>query len=168
VDDLSFEMLLITNQATKLKNYIENQIASAELASCTPAQLQEFEETFRHFDKNNNNSLSAPEFKQALAALGKDFDDETFQKLFKETAKGDENISFEEFVAFMVTLEQDRFTGTQIRESFTTLANGKAFMDDMDMRVGGLTEDDVAFVQNNMDKTDSGYDYNAYLNKMFP
>jgi Ca2+-binding EF-hand superfamily protein len=36
----------------------------------TPAQLEEFESTFRHFDSDDTNTLEIEEFTAALASLG--------------------------------------------------------------------------------------------------
>lgn len=40
------------------------------MTNLTPAQLEEFESTFRHFDKDSSNTLNLYEFKAALASLG--------------------------------------------------------------------------------------------------
>lgn len=36
----------------------------------TPAQIEEFEATFRYFDRDEENKLGLPEFSAALASLG--------------------------------------------------------------------------------------------------
>jgi Ca2+-binding EF-hand superfamily protein len=36
----------------------------------TPAQLEEFEAVFRHFDRDQTNTLGAEEFSAALSGLG--------------------------------------------------------------------------------------------------
>jgi len=40
------------------------------MTNLTPAQLEEFESTFRHFDNDDSNTLNSYEFKAALASLG--------------------------------------------------------------------------------------------------
>lgn len=40
------------------------------MTNLTPAQLEEFESTFRHFDRDSTNTLNTYEFKAALASLG--------------------------------------------------------------------------------------------------
>ena len=40
------------------------------MSNLTPAQLEQFESTFRYFDRDGNNTLSVPEMTAALASLG--------------------------------------------------------------------------------------------------
>jgi len=40
------------------------------MTNLTPAQLEQFESTFRYFDKGESNTLSQPEMTAALASLG--------------------------------------------------------------------------------------------------
>jgi len=40
------------------------------MTNLTPAQLEQFEGTFRYFARDETNTLSLPEFTAALASLG--------------------------------------------------------------------------------------------------
>lgn len=40
------------------------------MTNLTPAQLEQFESTFRYFDKDESNTLSVSELAAALASLG--------------------------------------------------------------------------------------------------
>lgn len=40
------------------------------MSNLTPAQLEQFESTFRYFDRDGNNTLNVPEMTAALASLG--------------------------------------------------------------------------------------------------
>lgn len=40
------------------------------MTNLTPAQLEQFESTFRYFDKDESNTLSQAEMTAALASLG--------------------------------------------------------------------------------------------------
>lgn len=40
------------------------------MSNLTPAELEQFESTFRYFDRDGNNTLSVPEMTAALASLG--------------------------------------------------------------------------------------------------
>lgn len=70
MDDLSFELDLVQQAVAKKLAFIENQIVSRNMTNLTPAQLEEFESTFRFFDKEHSNSLGKEEFNAALASLG--------------------------------------------------------------------------------------------------
>jgi len=69
VDDLSYEFSLVQTNVQKKLGFIENQIVARQLTNVTPQQLEDFESTFHHFDKDNSNTLNTFEFKAALAGL---------------------------------------------------------------------------------------------------
>ena len=46
------------------------QIVSRNMTNLTPAQLEQFESTFRYFDKDESNTLNQSEMTAALASLG--------------------------------------------------------------------------------------------------
>jgi Ca2+-binding EF-hand superfamily protein len=46
------------------------QIVSRNMTNLTPAQLEQFESTFRYFDKDETNTLNLFEMSGALASLG--------------------------------------------------------------------------------------------------
>jgi Ca2+-binding EF-hand superfamily protein len=46
------------------------QIVSRNLTNLTPAQIEQFESTFRYFDKDETNTLNVSEMAAALASLG--------------------------------------------------------------------------------------------------
>lgn len=66
------------------------------MTNLTPAQLEEFESTFRHFDGNETNMLTAIEFKAALASLGIVYDDAEFEGVFAKCSQGEMDVSFEQ------------------------------------------------------------------------
>lgn len=70
VDDLAFDAGLVKLAIQKKGAFIENQIAARNMTNVTPQQLEEFETSFRAFDKDNSNSLSLNEFKGVLKSLG--------------------------------------------------------------------------------------------------
>lgn len=66
------------------------------MTNLTPAQLEEFESTFRHFDNNQTNSLSSVEFNAALASLGIMYEDEEFAGVFAQCSEGGSEVTFEQ------------------------------------------------------------------------
>lgn len=46
------------------------QIVSRNMSNLTPAQLEQFESTFRYFDRDESNTLDLDEMAAALASLG--------------------------------------------------------------------------------------------------
>jgi Ca2+-binding EF-hand superfamily protein len=66
------------------------------MTNLTPAQLEEFESTFRHFDNNQTNSLSSAEFNAALASLGIMYEDDEFAGVFSHCTQGGTEVTFEQ------------------------------------------------------------------------
>lgn len=54
-DDLEFELETTEDGLKKKLAFIDNQIVSAQHTNITPAKLEEFESTFKHFDKDDTN-----------------------------------------------------------------------------------------------------------------
>lgn len=86
VEDLRFELELVTGSIAKKLAFTDNQvrltivtfteilkrsqIVSRNMTNLTPAQLEQFESTFRYFDKDESNTLNQFEMSAALASLG--------------------------------------------------------------------------------------------------
>lgn len=83
--DLEFELGLVTQSIAKKISFIDNQvrissnisylnnlaqIVSRNMTNLTPAQLEQFESTFRYFDRDETNTLSLTETSAALASQG--------------------------------------------------------------------------------------------------
>lgn len=83
--DLEFELGLVAQSLTKKISFIDNQvcislitssltnaaqIVSRNMTNLTPAQLEQFESTFRYFDRDETNTLSLTETSAALASQG--------------------------------------------------------------------------------------------------
>lgn len=68
--DLVFELELVMQSIAKKISFIDNQIVSRNMTNLTPAQLEQFESTFRYFDRDESNTLNIQEMAAALASLG--------------------------------------------------------------------------------------------------
>lgn len=69
-DDLEFELEIAEGGMRKKMGFVDNQMVSATHTNITPAKLEEFESTFKHFDKDGSNVLTVYEMHSALASLG--------------------------------------------------------------------------------------------------
>lgn len=80
------------------------QIVARTTTKLTPSQLEEFESTFRHFDKDQTNKLAVNEFSAALSALGIIYSDEDTLAIHDQLSRGDEDqkISFQAWIDFLV------------------------------------------------------------------
>jgi Ca2+-binding EF-hand superfamily protein len=123
--------------------------ASPLLSQLTPAQLEEFESTFRHFDVDGNNTLAIEEFEAALAALSISFsvrpsfliDPNSVEKLtclrtpshqtaeidniFDELVETFGALNFKAFTSFLVEIIQDTDSPQQLQNAFREIAGNK-------------------------------------------
>ncbi|KAI9104832.1 calponin homology domain-containing protein [Phlyctochytrium arcticum] len=167
VDDLAFDFGLLTQSVTKKHAFIENQIVARTKTNVTPEQLENFSETFRFCDADNSNSLNKEEFKSALQGEGVDFDDTTFENLFRDAAHGAEDVSFDQFLDFMKDQQEDRATSDQLMVSFQALAGGKDHITEQDLYGGGLQPAVVEYLKQAMPARGNGYDFNQFVHGVF-
>ncbi|CAG8529409.1 10321_t:CDS:10 [Funneliformis mosseae] len=141
VDDLKFELELVKQSVNKKSAFIENQIVSRSMTNLTPAQLEEFESTFRHFDKDGSNTLNAYEFKAALASLGLLYDDDELYATFNQTCAGQSEATFEQPFVTELDLKRSLLPGNVV----------------------SYLKEAMPIIQGVAD----GYDYSKYLDQVF-
>jgi len=91
------------------------------MTNLTPAQLEQFESTFRYFDKDKTNTLNQFEMSAALASLGivypvssvrgrgsgylilPSFQDEDLDIIYDELLQGYGAVTFEAFINLLVS-----------------------------------------------------------------
>ncbi|ORZ08651.1 calponin homology domain-containing protein [Absidia repens] len=172
VEDLTFGLDLLQQALQKKNAFIENQIVSRNMTNLTPAQLEEFEQAFRHFDKDNSNTLSATEFNAALASLGIFYDDDDFDQIFSQATGRQEHATFEQFIRFMVSVTEDKSTPEQIRDAFRTIAGDKPYVTELDLKMCLVPEDIAAqltqMMPHSSDTTHQhALEYNQYVDTLF-
>jgi len=143
---------------------------SKKVDEASPEQLKEFEDTFRHFDKNNDNLLDRLEFKACLSALGIPFRDEAaYEQVFLLVAGDGDGITLEKFVKYMKELTTDRDTPDQIKNSFKILADEKNQISAHELNVHPLEQGDIAYLTNDMTHFAHGnnFDYASYTDSIF-
>ncbi|KAK6079852.1 Alpha-actinin-like protein 1 [Seiridium cupressi] len=141
-DELLYELGLVKSSVSKKLAFLENQMVARNMTNLTPIQLEEFESVFRHFDRDDTNSLSELEFSAALASLGLVFSEDEMHDYFMETSHGRDRVSFEQFIRFMVDVTEDQNTAEQVFQSFREVADGKPYVTEMDLR-HSLVPDEV-------------------------
>jgi len=124
-DELEYELGLVRSSVSKKLAFLDNQMVARNMTNLTPIQLEEFESVFRHFDRDVSNSLAELEFSAALASLGLVYDEEEMHQKFRETSGGRDQVTFEQFIHFMVNETEDQNTAEQVFESFKEVADGK-------------------------------------------
>merc|ERR1712137_118751 len=107
-------------------------------------------------------------FKSCLSGLGVvelDFEggDKRFESIFSKVAGGGENVDFQKFLVYMISITKDE-------ESFNVLAGGKDHVTLNDMRVGQLSDAQIAHLTSVLpakEGIDGAFDYKQYVANLF-
>jgi len=137
------------------------------MGSVTKEQLQEFHDTFKHFDKQNRNKLTKAEFKGACSSVGEDFGEAQLEQTFKLYDKDDDGfIIFEEFIDFMSAVVKEGTGYDDFVESFRTIVGGKDVITASQLQ-GNLEKEEAAYLMKNMPESDGHYDFISYAKKKY-
>jgi len=175
-DDLEFEYTQVSKNFLKKISFVESQIAAQkEAKGVSPEQLQEFKETFAHFDSQKRNQLSRLDFKSCLSGLGVvelDFEggNAVFESIFKRVSSGGDTISFDQFVNYMVSITADTVSPQQLRDSFDTIAGNKDHITVTDLKVAQLSAEQIQYLTSVIPRHPSipdAYDYRSWLKSQF-
>jgi Ca2+-binding EF-hand superfamily protein len=79
-----------------------SQIVSRNMTNLTPAQLEQFESTFRYFDKDESNTLQLSEMTAALASLGIVYSDNDMNFIYDQLMQDYGAVTFEAFINLLV------------------------------------------------------------------
>ncbi|EJU03207.1 hypothetical protein DACRYDRAFT_65404 [Dacryopinax primogenitus] len=169
--DLQFEFRLLQQAISKKVAFIDNQIVSRNMSNLTPAQLEQFESTFRYFDKDETNTLSMGEMAAALASLGIVYSDEDLETIFTQLGEEYGAVTFAAFVNLLVEITEDQTSPEQLRDAFRSLAGEKGFMTEVDLQQAVLSASAVAYLREviplSSDPVDH-LDYEMWLDEVFP
>ncbi|KAF8478104.1 actinin-like protein [Russula ochroleuca] len=170
--DLEFELELVVQSIAKKISFIDNQIVSRNMTNLTPAQIEQFESTFRYFDKDETNTLNVSEMAAALASLGIVYGDEDLDILYDQLLQEYGAITFEAFINLLVDITEDQTSPDQLREAFQGAANNKPYVTELDLRLAHIPAGAVDYLREVMPATQNGagdreYDYDAWLDSVF-
>jgi len=158
---------IIEDTFQKRSSNVEEAILAEKLSSVSKEQLQDFLDTFKHFDKSKSGQLDKNSFKAACAAAGEDIPDKDLDSTF---AKFDEDkdgfIKFEEFITFMSSVVKEGTSYEDIVESFKEIAGGKEFITEAQIR-SNMDAEEADFLVKTMPKNKDGFDYVAYCKKTY-
>jgi actinin alpha len=157
----------IKSAFSKRSKAIEGQIISKKMGSVTKEQLDEFHETFKHFDKAGKNHLGKNDFKAACAAVGEDIPDSELDAVFRKYDKDNDGlISFEEFTEYMSGLVKEGTGYEDVIASFKELAGGADVISQQQL-LSNMEKEEAEYLIQTMPKKGDGYDYVAYANETF-
>ncbi|RDB17949.1 Alpha-actinin-like protein 1 [Hypsizygus marmoreus] len=170
--DLEFELELVNQSIAKKIAFIDNQIVSRNMTNLTPAQLEQFESTFRYFDKDESNTLSLSEMTAALASLGIVYSDEDMDFIYDQLLQDYGAVTFEAFINLLVDITEDQTSSEQLREAFRGIATDKPFVTELDLRIAHLPQPAIDYLREVMpsERNAAGepeYDYERWLDDVF-
>jgi hypothetical protein len=139
----------------------ENKISEEKLAECKAS--------FNHFDQNGDHALDKLEFKAANSAMSVVFkNDDHFAKTFDEVSAGKGSVNLEQYMKYIVALQEDRDSPDQLKDSFRQMAGDNDTITGDQLNIPPLTDDDVNYLKSVMPKLDNDrYDYNAFVDQSF-
>ncbi|KDR83148.1 hypothetical protein GALMADRAFT_56855 [Galerina marginata CBS 339.88] len=170
--DLEFELELVMHSIMKKITFIDNQIVSRNMTNLTPAQLEEFESTFRYFDKDETNTLSQAEMIAALASLGIVYSEEDMDLIYDQLVADYGAVTFEAFINLLVEITEDQTSPDQLRDSFRGIAKDKPFVTELDLRIAHLPAASIDYLREAMPRGQSNggeaeYDYERFIDEVF-
>jgi len=170
-DDLEYEYGLAKESVTKKLGFLENQIVARNMTNLTPIQLEEWESVFRHFDRDHSNTLQELEFSAALASLGLVYDEEEMHEVFQDISESRNQVTFEQFIRFMVEETEDQNSAGQVYQSFREVSDGKSYVTEVDLRHSLIPESMIDDLVKNMptvtlDDGGVGYNYEKYMESL--
>ncbi|KAG9040415.1 hypothetical protein FS837_000680 [Tulasnella sp. UAMH 9824] len=177
-EDLQFEYGLVESAVIKKLKFIDNQIVSRNMSNLTPAQLEQFESTFRYFDHDETNTLTLAELTAALASLGIVYSDEDMATIHDELVHAYGALTFEAFINLMVDITEDQMSSDQLRDAFRGISNDKPFVTELDLKVAMLPPVAIDYLKSTMPKVTvngtgangeaaQAYDFETWLDGVF-
>jgi actinin alpha len=115
-------------------NAVDNQILTRDSKGLSQEQMNEFRQSFNHFDKDKSGQLDKNEFKSCLLSLGYNLPvgeegEREVARLMQQVDPNDTGyITFEAFVDFMTHEAMDEDTAEQVMASFKVLAGDKPYI----------------------------------------
>jgi len=157
----------IKNASKKRIHALQEQIYQKKIGSVTKEQLQEFHDTFKHFDKTNRNKLNKAEFKGACSSVGEDIAEHILESTFKIYDKDEDGfIDFTEFIEFMSNVVKEGTSYEDVIESFRAITGGKDVIT-ANQLTGNLEKAEAEFLMKSMPQVDNGYDFVTYAKKTY-
>ncbi|KAL6308324.1 calponin homology domain-containing protein [Sparassis latifolia] len=172
--DLQFELELLAQSVSKKIAFIDNQIVSRNMTNLTPAQLEQFESTFRYFARDESNTLNQTEIVSALASLGIVYSDEDMDIIYDHLMQDYGAVTFEAFINLLVDITEDQTSPEQLRDAFRGIAAEKPFVTELDLRIAQLPTSAIEYLREVMPSVSAQngagepeYDYEAWLDHVF-
>ena len=150
---------------TQKFKFIEKKDDSAQ----EEAIATEINTSFKHYDENGNGTLSQVEFVAACMEMGVALKTEEDKKKLYDSVGGGSDITLEQYDKWMrgrMVMKMDN--PDSAKAAFKAIANGAESITAAQLNTQPLTDDDRAFLAENMPQNEDGsYNYGAFIDSWF-
>jgi len=166
------EFLALSNkQLAHSKAVRENKFSFVEAKEDTTSEetIKQIKTAFDRYDANSNGFLNPTEFQAACMEMGIVLrTEEEKVALYNEVSKSNSEVGFEEYKDWMESkLKVSMNDAASAKAAFRAIADDQPAISEAQLKTNPLTDEDRAFLRNNMVKNDEGrYDYDSFVDQM--
>ena len=155
------------SHANTLLHEIDASIAAKQGLQISQEQIDDFRNTFTHFDKDGSKTLQYYELKACLTALGEDITDDQAKEICKKySAEGNDNMLFDEYVKFMLDHFSKAETADSTKEAFKAIAAGNPVITAAQID-RYFSPEDAEFLKGELKEVEGGYDFESWVNGLY-
>ena len=155
------------SHASTILHEIDASIAAKQGLEISQEQIDDFRNTFTHFDRDGSKTLQYYELRACLTSLGEDITDEEAKEYCKKySAQGIEQMQFDEYVKFMLDHFSKAETAQTTLEAFKTIAAGNPVLtaEQIDRF---FSPEEAEFLKGELTEVEGGYDFESYVNSLY-
>ncbi|KAL0964735.1 hypothetical protein UPYG_G00328200 [Umbra pygmaea] len=120
---------LLHTTVARTMNELETQILTRDAKGISQKQMNEFRQSFNHFDRKKKGGMEPDDFRACLISMGYDLGESEFARIMTIVdPSGSNKVTFQSFVDFMTRETGDSDTSEQVLASFKILAADKPFI----------------------------------------
>ncbi|KAH0792888.1 putative alpha-actinin [Histomonas meleagridis] len=157
------------NTLSHIKTLIQEAdkaIAAAKGLEISEEQLNEFRETFDHFDKDKSKTLEPYELNACLTSLGETSTEDECKEIIKKYTGGQEKLDFDNYVKYML----DRFSKAEsadaTKEAFRAIAQNSPIINDEQL-ARYFSPEDAEYLKSVMTPVEGGYDFQQWVDSIY-
>jgi len=173
IENLKSQWETVHLLSRKKQQVLEKELLAQSGTGLSPAQVAEFKECFKHFDKDEDHFLNRLELGACLKSIGEDITFDAGGKLDQILSSidmdGDGRVNFEEFCSYMEKVSSGTDTPDSVKQAFKTLAGDKDYVTEADLR-NVLSSDKVEYILAHIKPypgVPNAYDYNSFTDSLY-
>jgi Ca2+-binding EF-hand superfamily protein len=155
------------SHANTILHEIDASIAAKQGLQISQEQIDDFRNTFTHFDKDCSKSLQYYELRACLTALGEDVSDDQAKEICKKySVNGHDYMLFDEYVKFMLDHFSKAETADSTKDAFKAIAanNSVITAEQIDRY---FTPEEAEFLKQELKQVDGGYEYESWVEGLY-